>query len=93
MTRRTATLSAAVGSLLALGTLAVGSSALAAGDSPRIKCYGVAKAGQNDCATKAHGCASRAKTDNDPAEWKFVSKDECEQLGGSTTPGQPVEPS
>lgn len=91
MTRRTATLSAAVGSLLALGTLAAGS-ALAADDSPRIKCYGVAKAGQNDCATKTHGCMGRAKVDNDPGEWKFVTREQCEELGGSTTPGQPAEP-
>ncbi|TFW29588.1 BufA1 family periplasmic bufferin-type metallophore [Massilia horti] len=46
------------------------------------KCYGVAKAGQNDCGTATHGCAGAAKTDNDPAEWKFVAKGTCERAGG-----------
>ena len=46
------------------------------------KCYGIAKAGKNDCATASHGCAGAAKTDNYPAEWKFAPKAECEQQGG-----------
>jgi uncharacterized membrane protein len=50
------------------------------------KCYGVAKAGQNDCGTATHGCSSQAKADNDPAEWKLVAKGTCEQLGGAPAP-------
>lgn len=45
-------------------------------------CFGVAKAGQNDCGTATHGCAGMAATDNDPAEWKFVAKGTCTKLGG-----------
>jgi uncharacterized membrane protein len=71
-------LSAAVGSLFALGLTGT---ALAA-DEGKEKCYGVAKAGQNDCAAKGHSCAGQAKTDNDPAEWKYVPKGTCEQMGG-----------
>ena len=49
------------------------------------KCYGVAKAGQNDCGTGKHSCAAQgAKTDNDPTEWKYVAKGTCEKLGGKT---------
>ena len=48
------------------------------------KCYGVAKAGQNDCASSngSHGCAGQAKTDNDATEWKHVAKGTCEKAGG-----------
>lgn len=48
------------------------------------KCYGVAKAGQNDCANLAgtHSCAAQSKTDNDPGEWKLVPAGTCMDLGG-----------
>lgn len=48
------------------------------------KCYGVAKAGQNDCAnlTGAHGCAGYAEKDNDPSEWRYVDAGTCTKLGG-----------
>jgi uncharacterized membrane protein len=49
------------------------------------KCYGVAKAGQNDCATAKHACASLGKGDNDPTEWKYVAKGTCEKIGGKMT--------
>jgi uncharacterized membrane protein len=49
------------------------------------KCYGVAKAGQNDCGTAKHACAAQgAKVDKDPTEWKYVAKGSCEQMGGKT---------
>jgi len=48
------------------------------------KCFGVAKAGTNDCAnaTGSHSCAGQASTDNAPAEWKYVAKGTCDKLGG-----------
>jgi uncharacterized membrane protein len=46
------------------------------------KCYGVAKAGQNDCGTAKHACAGTATKDKDPADWKYVPKGTCEQMGG-----------
>ena len=48
------------------------------------KCYGIATAGQNDCANLAgtHSCAGQAKSDNDPGEWKTVAKGTCTDLGG-----------
>jgi uncharacterized membrane protein len=58
------------------------------GGADKEKCYGAAKAGQNDCAAAdgSHGCASQAKTDGAPAEWKWVARGTCEKLGGKTTP-------
>jgi uncharacterized membrane protein len=76
-----ATLSAAVASLLALGaTLA--SAEPVKQPSGTEKCYGIAKAGQNDCGTAKHACAALSKTDNDAGEWKYVAKGTCEQAGG-----------
>lgn len=46
------------------------------------QCYGVVKAGQNNCATSTHSCAGKAKKDNDPNEWKLVAKGTCTQMGG-----------
>lgn len=46
------------------------------------KCYGVAKAGQNDCGTAKHACSGQSKSDNDPTEWKYVPKGTCDKLGG-----------
>ena len=48
----------------------------------RQKCYGIAKAGQNDCGTAKHTCAGEAKRDNDPADWKYVPAGTCEKMGG-----------
>ena len=60
--------------------------ALAAGD--KEKCYGIAKAGQNDCAAPdgSHSCAGQAKVDKAANEWKYVAKGTCEKQGGKTKP-------
>lgn len=53
------------------------------------KCYGVAKAGKNDCgaADGSHACAGLSKMDYDPNEWKFVaSAEKCQEMGGALTP-------
>jgi uncharacterized membrane protein len=48
------------------------------------KCYGIAKAGANDCANLAgtHSCAGQSKVDNDPGEWKYVAKGTCKDMKG-----------
>ena len=86
------TIQAALAGLLALGVTAT---ALAAGPGPvtpkagQEKCYGIAKAGQNDCGTAKHACAGEgAKTDKDPSEWKYVDKGTCEKVGGKSTAPQ-----
>ena len=70
------------------GVVAVGLSATAEGadHGPKEKCYGVAKAGANDCGNLNHSCAGQAKKDNDPAEWKYVAKGTCEKVGGKLNP-------
>ena len=68
----------------ALATLATGAAQAAAQDKGKEKCYGIAKAGQNDCANLAgtHSCAGQSKVDKDPGEWKLVPKGTCVNLGG-----------
>ena len=51
---------------------------------PMEKCYGIAKAGQNDCGTARHSCAGKAAKDNAPDEWKYVPKGTCEKMGGKS---------
>ncbi len=48
------------------------------------KCFGIAKAGQNDCASISgvHSCAGQAKVDMDKGEWKYVAKGTCKDLKG-----------
>jgi uncharacterized membrane protein len=50
------------------------------------KCYGIAKAGQNDCANLAatHSCAGQSKVENDKGEWKYVAKGTCVSMKGMT---------
>ncbi|KPF66386.1 hypothetical protein IP84_16440 [beta proteobacterium AAP99] len=51
------------------------------------KCFGIAKAGQNDCANASgtHSCAGQNKVDMAPDEWKYVAKGTCEKMGGGLT--------
>jgi uncharacterized membrane protein len=72
---------------MALGSLALANQA-AAGDKPEMeKCYGVVKAGKNDCAANGHACAGQAKSSGNAGEWLSLPKGSCERLvGGSLTP-------
>jgi uncharacterized membrane protein len=78
-------LQSAIAGLVALGL----PRASGAQEKGREKCYGIAKAGQNDCGTATHTCAGKAKKDTAPDEWKYVPKGTCEKLGGTTRPPGP----
>ena len=73
-----ALVSSALATALSLGLVAQAQTA----DAAKEKCYGIAKAGQNDCATGSHACAGLAKADKDPAEWKYVAKGTCKDMKG-----------
>ncbi len=81
-------INAAASTLLAAGLLATSVSAVAADAPAKEKCFGVSKAGQNDCGSKAskHSCAGQSKTDNDPNDFKLVAKGTCEKMGGKMMP-------
>jgi len=79
---------AAIGSLLTLGaTFATVASAGPVTMKPdQEKCYGVVKAGKNDCAGPAHACAGQSTTNAGGKEFIAVPKGTCERLaGGSLT--------
>ncbi len=78
-----ALVSSALAAALSLGLVA---QAQAQDKAAKEKCYGVAKAGQNDCGSLSgsHSCAGQAKTDNSPDEWKYVAKGTCKSSGGMT---------
>lgn len=48
------------------------------------KCFGIAKAGQNDCAnlSGSHSCAGQSKVSDDKGEWKYVAKGTCKSMKG-----------
>jgi len=79
MNPKNMTIAAAIAGLLAVGTAQASHHE---GAAEKVKCYGVAKAGKNDCGTANHSCAGMAKTDNDPTEWVSMPKDACEKAGG-----------
>lgn len=85
------TSAASLAATLALGLIA--SSAHAAdGKPPMEKCYGVAKAGQNDCKAGAGtSCAGTSRTNYQGNAWKLVKAGTCTRImtpkgTGSLTP-------
>lgn len=65
----------------AIGLASQISTAIAADDQAKEKCYGIAMAGQNDCAaTGNNSCAGTAKGDYEKGAWKFVAKGTCESV-------------
>ncbi|MEO3713454.1 MULTISPECIES: BufA1 family periplasmic bufferin-type metallophore [Roseateles] len=78
------TLSTALAAALALGLV---QQAQAEDKGAKEKCYGIAKAGQNDCANLngSHSCAGQATTNNAPEEWRYVAKGSCKSQGGLST--------
>jgi len=46
------------------------------------KCFGVAKAGKNDCQTASSSCAGTSKKDAQTDAWISVPKGTCEKIVG-----------
>lgn len=90
------TLSAALSAVMALG-LASNASAISqtTGTSAMTevkvskgmeKCYGISRAGKNDCAAGPLGCAGESKIDSDKHAWMQLPKGSCVRIvGGSLT--------
>lgn len=74
--------SSALASVLALGLVQTASAA----EGAKEKCFGIAKAGQNDCANLSgtHSCAGQAKADMGADEWKYVAAGTCKTMGGKS---------
>ncbi len=72
--------------LVALGVAGTTAVQAQTAAGPKEKCYGVSKAGQNECAAGKNSCAGTSKVDNDPTAWKLVAKGTCEKMGGKLAP-------
>jgi uncharacterized membrane protein len=84
-------------STLAIATLLAGAVAIPAafaqsGPAPKPdykfeKCYGIVKAGHNDCQTAASSCAGTSKRDMQADAWVYLPAGTCGKIaGGSTEP-------
>ena len=49
------------------------------------KCYGIAKAGSNDCQTAASSCAGTSKKDAQADAWIYVPAGTCSKIAGAAT--------
>jgi len=78
-------LSAAIGSLLVLG-FASGNASAADKKMEMEQCFGIAKAGKNDCSSSksAHSCAGQATKNSDPEDFVAVPKGTCEKIAGGS---------
>ncbi|WP_297576708.1 DUF2282 domain-containing protein [uncultured Deefgea sp.] len=65
-----------------VAVLAAAAQPALAADAAKEKCFGVAKAGANDCAANGHACAGQAGASMDPKEWKYVAKGTCTEMKG-----------
>jgi uncharacterized membrane protein len=81
MKPRNVVVTTAIGSLLALGTLSAGAAEKA---PPMEKCFGIVKAGKNDCQTSNSACAGTAKTDSQKDAWIYIPKGTCEKIVGAS---------
>jgi len=49
------------------------------------KCYGIVKAGMNDCFSTSHTCGGTATVDKDPDSWIYVPAGGCSKIVGGST--------
>jgi len=50
-------------------------------------CFGIAKAGRNDCRSGRHVCAGRQRVDRDPASFIQLPVGLCERIAGGSLVG------
>ncbi len=72
---------------MALGLAALTTTALA-GKPGFEKCYGIAKAGANDCGGNGHACAGQAPKSGDKGDWVYVPKGTCKKINGGMLKGE-----
>ena len=85
---------AALGAILSVGLGAEAIADTTAGtqaakpDSNTEKCFGIVKAGKNDCGSATAQCAGSSTKDNAKDAWILLPKGTCDKIvGGSTKEG------
>jgi len=85
MNKTQASMTTALTGLFALTVAAISIPAQAAADAPKMeKCYGVVKAGKNDCQTSVSACAGTATKDSQKDAWLYMPKGTCEKIVGAS---------
>ena len=75
--------SATLASLLLLATAPIATAAQA--DVPQMeKCYGIVKAGKNDCQTNSNACAGTARKDGQKDAWIYLPTGSCVKIVGGS---------
>lgn len=67
---------------MAIATASVSLASPAVAADKFEKCYGIVKAGKNDCsdAKQTHSCAGAATVDGAKGEWLLLPKGTCEKI-------------
>jgi uncharacterized membrane protein len=76
---------AALAAALALTGCATNSKQTAQAQPQAEKCFGVAKAGQNDCKAGSHACKGQSTADADPQSFMLLPAGTCSKLVGGST--------
>lgn len=72
--------------ILTVSLISAASPSIAANQAGQEKCYGIVKAGMNDCKTNTASCAGSATEDGQQDAFLLVPKGLCHKiLGGSLT--------
>lgn len=78
--------------LVAAVSISIAQAESTSSESDRERCYGVAKAGENECAVRydskgdKQSCPAWSEKDNDPYAWSYVPKGKCLKMGGELGP-------
>jgi uncharacterized membrane protein len=95
MTANTRLTAATLAGAFAIAMAGASSSSAFAEDEEMVKCYGVSKAGQNDCkAGPGTTCAGTSTVDYQGNAWTLVPAGTCESIelpGGRTGSLEPLE--
>lgn len=84
MIRSTKLITAAVLAVTAGGMVASANSVAADKTVEMEKCYGVAKAGRNDCATANSSCAGTSTQDRQKDAYIAIPAGTCSKIAGGT---------
>ena len=84
MTSNKTVVYSAIARLMAMGQVGATQAADKPDMSKMEKCYGIVKAGKNDCKTSNSSCAGTAEKDSKPTAFLVVPKGTCEKITGAS---------
>ena len=82
---KTITASSLAGALALAATITAANAGPVAQPAGSEKCYGVSKAGKNDCAAGVHSCAGQGTRNFDKTAFVYLPAGACAKLAGGNT--------